>query len=92
LVWQYDQRGASLQNLRLRVCPRDLDDPSTFLRPIRIEGPEGVVKDARPFQASGGYNSTGPDLPTEPNFPLAIDIEGEADPGPIGPQGTRGAQ
>jgi hypothetical protein len=85
LRWQWDQRGQSLQNLRIRVCPKDYDDPSTFLRPIEIRGPEGVVRDARPFLTSPSEEADGPQLPLAPNFPLAIDIESEADPGPIAP-------
>lgn len=58
LVWQFDYRGNSLQNLRIRVCPQDLDTPAEQLRPIIIRGPEGVVRDPRPPQyeqnAAGG--------------------------------------
>lgn len=70
LVWQWDQRGRSLANLRIRVCPRCLDDPATTLAPIIIIGPEGVVRDPRPYQyeanAEGG--TTPPDLN---GFPFA---------------------
>ncbi|MDE2106472.1 MAG: hypothetical protein KGL39_55170 [Patescibacteria group bacterium] len=80
LRWQTQYIGPSLQSLHLRVCPDDLDDPSPFLKPVRIQGPEGVVKDARPFQTAGGYNSVGPSAPILPNFPLAEAIEGDEVP------------
>lgn len=82
LRWVYDFIGPSLQNLRLRACPRDWDLPRPFLKPVRIVGPEGVVKDARPFQTAGGYNSVGPTPPILPSFPLAETIEGDIVPTP----------
>lgn len=58
LFWLFDFRGNNLQNLRLRVCRRDLDVPADQLRPIIIVGAEGVVRDPRPPQyaanAAGG--------------------------------------
>lgn len=48
LPYQYDWRGASLQNLHLRVCERCLDIPNDQLRPIII-GPDPVpLVDPRP--------------------------------------------
>lgn len=61
LVWQYDYRGRSLQNLRIRVCKdRCLDKPNPQLQPVVILGPEGTIKDPRPpayaQQAAEGGN------------------------------------
>lgn len=66
LVWQWDQRGAALQNLRIRVCPRCLDDPATTLAPIVIVGPEGVVRDPRPPQYAANSAGGGPAWSTIP--------------------------
>lgn len=61
LVWQWDQRGNSVQNLRIRVCRDDLDEVATTLAPIVIVGPEGVVRDPRPyFYAQNNLGGTTP--------------------------------
>ncbi len=58
LQFQFDQRGSSVQSLGIRVCPRCYDSVATTLAPIRILGPESVVRDPRPPQyaanAAGG--------------------------------------
>lgn len=77
LLWQTQQIGLTVRNIRLRVCPRCLDEPSPFLAPPIIRGPEGVVRDPRPFIYDSTYFATGPSPPT----PEAI--EGPPDVGPI---------
>lgn len=90
LVWQWDQRGQSLQNLRLRVCyDRCLDSPATVLRPIVIEGPEGVVRDPRPPQYAADAASSGPQVPViyllDGNGNLLLDDNGKPIPRDVGP-------
>jgi len=36
LIWQYDWRGATMQNLRLLVCRNCLDEPQSQLRAIVV--------------------------------------------------------
>jgi hypothetical protein len=64
-------RGNSLQNIRIRVCPRDIDTPNEQLRPLIIVGPEGVVRDPRPYdyQANAQGGPYGPVLPSGPGTP-----------------------
>lgn len=53
LQWQYDVRGRTLQNLRILVCPRCLDEPSWQLKPIIVPPDPIPIKDPRPgFYAS----------------------------------------
>jgi hypothetical protein len=68
LRWQYQWVGNKLQNIRLRVCPRDYDTPNEQLRPIIIQGPEGVVRDPRPYQHRADAQG-GPYGPVEPSGP-----------------------
>jgi hypothetical protein len=76
LSWQWDVRGASLQNLHLRVRPEDYDSPAWFLAPIIITGPEGVVRDPRPWSyQQEAASPSGKQLPVLPNFPLAEALE-----------------
>jgi hypothetical protein len=72
LVWQYDYRGLAMQNLAIRVCPNDLDEPQPQLRPVIITGPEGVVKDPRPPYYAQNYEGgrdgvVGRPLPPSPS-------------------------
>jgi hypothetical protein len=49
LLWQFDVRGNTLQNLWIRVCAdKCYDEPANILRPIIIVGPEGFIRDPRP--------------------------------------------
>lgn len=96
LPWQWDVRGNTLQNLRLRVCERCYDDPAWILKPVIIVGPEGVVKDPRPYlypQESSQGTSTVYDFapnwpsPSDPyNIPAASTAQGSeiVAPGQIG--------
>ena len=82
LHWQWDYRGGvSPVNLRIRVCPDDLDQPNPQLQPIIIRGPEGVVRDPRPPQydanAQGGVNV--PPVPPPGSFILDHSILGDED-------------
>jgi hypothetical protein len=64
LIFQWDYRGNSLQNLRIRVCKdRCLDVPADQRRPVIITGTEGVVKDPRPPQYAQNAQG-GPPPPT----------------------------
>lgn len=48
LHYQYDYRGPQLANLRIRVCPRCMDSPFIFYKPI-VYPPDPVpVQDPRP--------------------------------------------
>ena len=70
LHWQFDWRGDKLQNLRLRVCPRDYDVAQEQNRPIIIRGPEGSLRDPRPPQwAAEAAQGPSPQLPFLPNYP-----------------------
>lgn len=59
LVWQFDFRGLSLENLRILVCTRTcLDVPQPQLKPI-IVGPDPIpVKDPRPGFAATQMGTT----------------------------------
>ena len=48
LNWQYDWRGATLQNLRLLVCGRCLDEPSPWLRSVVLPPDPAPIFNARP--------------------------------------------
>jgi len=48
LKWQYDWRGNTLGNLRLRVCPTCMDKPFIFNRPLILPPDPPPVKDPRP--------------------------------------------
>lgn len=71
LPFQYDQRGATVANLGLRVCSRTCyDEVATTLAPIVIVGPEGTVKNPRPtaYQEQNEGGTTPPNLN---GFPFA---------------------
>jgi hypothetical protein len=75
LNWQFDYRGLQLQNLRLLVDHRCLDEPQPQLRPVII-GPDPVpIVDARPgFQATQqGFT---------PVFSILELVDGDILPGP----------
>jgi hypothetical protein len=85
--FQYDWRGAALQNLFIMVCPTCTDVPQEQFRPIII-GPDPVpVEDPRPgfaaTQMVGSYPTPGGGSPI-PGFDVAI-IIGPGDPLIIGP-------
>jgi hypothetical protein len=49
LVWQYDWRGNSLQNIRLLVCTVTcLDKPFELQRPLKLPPDPETIRDARP--------------------------------------------
>lgn len=48
LNWQYDWRGASLQNLHLLVCDTCLDKPSPWFRSIVLPPDPPPLINARP--------------------------------------------
>lgn len=81
LDWQFQQVGPGLKNLRLKVCPACMDDPATFLAPIRAIGPEGVVRFPAPFIISPSLYGTGPSMPVGSNLVPDEPIEGYADLG-----------
>lgn len=72
LNFQFDIRGNSLQNLRIRVCPPCYDAPAEILRPIIIRGPEGVgLPDPRPYHyQQQNAAPSGPQLPFAPGNPM----------------------
>jgi hypothetical protein len=82
LTWQFEYRGNSLQNIWLRVCPRDLDIPQEQLRPVIIRGPESVVRNPRPYSYAANF-AGGTSPPTSAN---PIDLDGSPLPGPTGTQ------
>lgn len=66
LLWQYDYAGQNLVNLRLRHCPRCLDEPQPQKRPPIIIGPDPVpVRDPRPPHYVSQAAGSGPQLPTK---------------------------
>jgi hypothetical protein len=75
LSWQHDFRGNALANLKILVCPRDLDVPADQLRPVIITVIEGFVKDARPpnYEADAIGGPYGPRPPSGPGGPSFID-------------------
>lgn len=49
LVWQYDWRGNSLQNIRILVCKLTCnDEPFEFFRPVVLPPDPMPILDARP--------------------------------------------
>lgn len=69
LRWQFDWRGAALQNLRLLVCERCHDQPQQQLRaivvpadPVPIQNPriEYFVADETNYRVTSGQNTTSP--------------------------------
>jgi len=48
LTWQYNWRGNRLANLNILVCQRCLEDPSDFLRIIKIPAEPAPTLNARP--------------------------------------------
>jgi hypothetical protein len=48
LKWQYEYRGESLGNLRIRVCPICLDKPQMQLKTIVLPADPLPVQDPRP--------------------------------------------
>jgi hypothetical protein len=68
LVYQFDWRGNALANLRLRVCPDDLDKPFEFNRPLRIPPDPVPVQDPRPYQYAVQMAGNGLTLPTTVTF------------------------
>lgn len=49
LHWQLDYRGRSLQNLRILVCDRCIDDPQPQLKPRILTVDPVPIQNARPF-------------------------------------------
>ena len=79
LQFQYDYRGNALQNIRLLVCVRCLDEPQNQLRPIIVPPDPVPIKDPRP----GFYQSQeGP--PPQPQSAYQI-IYGTSPPTPYYP-------
>ena len=63
LRWQYDWRGASLQNVRILVCKRCQDKPQEQLRAIVVPADPMPITDARVqdfVAASTDYRTVGP--------------------------------
>lgn len=69
LRWQYDWRGASLQNLRLLVCNSCYDEPQSQLRaivvpadPVPIVNPriQDFVQAEMTYQTTSGQNTIDP--------------------------------
>lgn len=59
LVWQFDWRGAQLQNLRIRVCRRKcLDVPQEQLRSYSPPADPVPVRDPRPDLSNEGVGPT----------------------------------
>ena len=75
LAWQYDVRGNSVQNLRLRVGPEAYDDPAWILKPVIITGPEGVVKDPRPYNYAADSLGGEELMPFAPEWPANLPID-----------------
>jgi hypothetical protein len=76
LPFQWDQRGNSVQNLRLRIAPEYQDKVATILKPVIIVGPEGVgLPDPRPTNYAAKMASTGPELPFAPSNPMLPVVE-----------------
>jgi len=48
LTWQYDWRGTSMQNLKILVCPRCLDQPSPWYRSVFLPPDPPPIMNARP--------------------------------------------
>jgi hypothetical protein len=71
LSFQHDFRGNALANLKILVCPRDLDVAADQLRPVIIVGKEGYVADPRPplFEQQAVGGPYGPVLPSGPGAP-----------------------
>lgn len=60
LSWQYDWRGAVIQNLRILVCKRCLDKPQEQLRAIVVPADPTPIINARPqdfTQAENDYRA-----------------------------------
>jgi len=87
LNWQYDWRGATLQNLRLLVCDTCLDEPSPWFRSIVLPPDPSPIINARPepytidetdfLSTEANPLSSGINLTTEPPIENIID-EGSA--------------
>lgn len=69
LQWQYDWRGASLQNLRILVCDSCLDAPQQQLRalvvpadPVPIQNPrtQDYVSAETNYRTTSGQNTVDP--------------------------------
>lgn len=69
LSWQFDWRGAALQNLRILVCKRCLDEPQQQLRsivvpadPVPIQNPrvEYFVSSETDYRVTSGQDTTAP--------------------------------
>jgi len=69
LSWQYDWRGASLQNTRILVCNTCLDVPQSQLRAIVVPADptpiinarvEAFVQDETNYRSTSGQNTTDP--------------------------------
>lgn len=87
LVWQFDYRGLSLENLRILVCTRTcLDVANPQLKPI-IVGPDPIpVKDPRPGFAATQMGTTPVFSPLE----LVDDDPISATPSPPAPPSLLG--
>jgi hypothetical protein len=77
LHYQYDYRGPQLVNLRLRVCPRCMDKPTIWFRPLVYPADPVPVADPRLPDYVAANQGTYP-LPPLP-WPAV----------PIGPQPTQ---
>lgn len=69
LSWQYDWRGASLQNIKILVCDVCLDVPQSQLRAIVVPADptpiinarvEAFVQDETNYRSTSGQNTTDP--------------------------------
>lgn len=100
LGWQHDWRGASLQNLRILICPRCTDDPQQQQRalvvpldppPIIGARPEGFVNAEVDFQTITARQTLDPitGIPTYSPVTLVTQDGENLITQPIGP-GPRG--
>lgn len=69
LRWQFDWRGASIQNIRILVCDRCYDTPQEQLRAIVVPGDptpilnartENFVADETNYRSTSGQNTVDP--------------------------------
>jgi|SRR5271166_4516920 len=81
LHYQYEWRGPRLANIRLRVCPRCLDIPFIFNRPLIIPPDPIPVWDPRP------QNFIAADEGTDPLPPLPWPVQPLAQAPPPTPGG-----
>lgn len=78
LQFQYDVRGRQLQNLRILVCSRCIDDPSWQLKTIILPPDPMPIKNPRPgfYAAQEGPPPAPFPPPPSPPSPSYLELEG----------------